>query len=90
MNKVYKLNKGWLSPLGKTYTTAAAMADPLTHCAGPGIELVPVKRQEPLQSGSSPRCATEGTPGPASFNGLKGDSKDSDSIRDLTNRENRG
>ena len=34
------------------YPTAAAMPDPLTHCAGPVIESATLQRPEPLQSDS--------------------------------------
>ena len=40
------------------YTTAAAMLDPLTHCARLGIELVPLQRQARLLT----VCATAETP----------------------------
>lgn len=35
-----------------TYIIAAAMLDPLTHSARPGIKLEPPQRHEVLQSGS--------------------------------------
>lgn len=37
-----------------TYVAAAAMLDPVTHCATPGIKPMPLQRAEPLQPGSSP------------------------------------
>ena len=40
----------WISAVAVTYTTAAAMPDPLTHCAVPGIETAPPQWPKPLMS----------------------------------------
>ena len=42
----------WIQASAVTHATAAATPDPLTHCAGPGVQTTPPQRPEPLKSGS--------------------------------------
>ena len=39
-------------PVASTYATAAAMPNPLAHCAGLGMKPSPLQQPEPLQSDS--------------------------------------
>ena len=46
--------RNWIQAAAMTYATDAAMLDPLTHCARPGIEPRAPQQPEPLQSDSQP------------------------------------
>ena len=46
----------WIRVIAATWTTVAATLDPLTHCAGPGIEPLPPQWPQPLQLSFNPLC----------------------------------
>lgn len=50
-----------------TAAAAAATQDPLTHCARPGIETMPLHQPESLQLGFLIHCDTPGMPAFGTF-----------------------